>query len=178
MNSINQNQPEDNYKDVMGEEAVEKIKELVDKAGTCFLCTNIQTGQSISTRPMAIQKTDDNGLLYFLSASDSNHHQEIEADPKIQLLMQGSSYDDFLSLYGHATINKDQNLIEELWNPMLKTWFTEGKTDARIRVIVFRPTEGYYWDTKNGKLVAMVKRLAGAAMGKTLDDSIEGNINL
>ena len=36
MDSINKNQPEENQKDILGTEAVEKVKQLVEKAGTCF----------------------------------------------------------------------------------------------------------------------------------------------
>jgi len=40
------------------------------------------------------------------------------------------------------------------------------------------PEEGYYWDTKHGQVVAFAKQVAGAMMGKTLDDSIEGTLKL
>jgi general stress protein 26 len=178
MDSINRNQPEDNQKDIFGEEAVTKVKQLAEKAGTCFFCTNIKTGQSFSTRPMAVQKTDDEGRLFFLSAADSKHNAEIENDPMVQLLFQGSSYDSFLNLYGEASISTNKELIKELWTPLVKTWFTEGIDDPRITVITVTPTEGYYWDTKHGKLVAFVKQLVGAAIGKTLDDSIQGTITI
>ena len=178
MNSINKNQPEDNYEALSGEQAVEKIKELVKKAGTCFFCTNIQTGKSFSTRPMAVQKTDDEGNLWFLSAKDSNHNKELLQDPYLQLLFQGSSYSDFINLYGQAVVTQDKSMIEELWDPSLKTWFTEGKDDPRITVIKVTPEEGYYWDTKHNMAVAFLKRMAGAALGKTLDDSIEGKIKI
>jgi hypothetical protein len=36
MDSINKNQKEDNLKDVYGQEAIEKIKELAKKAGSFF----------------------------------------------------------------------------------------------------------------------------------------------
>ena len=94
----------------------------------------------------------------------------------VQLLFQGSTYSDFISLYGQAYISTDKALIDELWEPIFKTWFTEGKDDARISVIRFEPDEGYYWDTKNNQLVGFAKKLAGAIMGKTLDDSIEGQL--
>ena len=178
MNSIDKNQPEENQKDILGTEAVEKVKQLVEKAGTCFFCTSIKTGQPFITRPMAAQKTDEDGNIYFLSASDSNHNAEIEQEPMVQLLFQGSSYDSFLNIYGEATINSDKATIKELWNPMMKTWFTEGEDDPRITVIKVAATEGYYWDTKHGKLVSFIKRLAGAATGTTLDDSIQGTISI
>ncbi|RZJ63456.1 MAG: general stress protein, partial [Flavobacterium sp.] len=70
----------------------------------------------------------------------------------------------------------DKEKIKELWDPMMKVWFTEGVDDPRITVIKVAPTKGYYWDTKNGMAVALVKRTYGAIVGETYDDSIEGNI--
>lgn len=176
MDSINKNQQEDNFKNLIGEDAVKKIKELAEKAGSCYFCTKIVTGESFATRPMAPEKIDDQGNFWFLSASDSYKNRELQQDPSVQLLFQGSSYSDFLTIYGKATISTDKTRIKELWDPMMKTWFTEGEDDPRITVIQVTPTEGHYWDTKNGIAVATVKRLIGAAVGKTFDDSIEGNI--
>ncbi len=176
MDSINKNQPEDNFKDLIGKEALDKIKELAKTAGSCFFCTKITTGQAFDTRPMAAQKIDDSGNFWFLSANDSHKNEELKQDPAVQLLYQGSSYSDFLSLYGYATVTTDKAKIDELWDPSLKTWFTEGKDDPRITVIQFTPTEGYYWDTKHNMAVGLVKRAYGAVVGETYDDSIEGNI--
>jgi hypothetical protein len=39
-----------------------------------------------------------------------------------------------------------------------------------------KPTDGYYWDTKHGAAIAGAKMLIGAAIGKTLDDSVEGQL--
>ncbi len=178
MDSINQQQPEDNFKNLDGSEAIKKITALAKKASSCFFCTNIISGQSFSTRPMSPQKIDEQGNFWFLSAKDSKKNQELKIDPYVQLLFQGSHYSDFLTLYGDATISDDKAKIKELWEPTLKTWFTEGVDDPRITVIKVEPWEGYYWDTKHGMVVAGLKRLAGAALGKTLDDSIEGSVIL
>lgn len=178
MDSINKNQPEDNHQDLFGEDGIKKLQALIEKANTCFFCTKIDTGKSFSTRPMSVQKTDDEGNLWFLSAKDSHKNREINNDPMVQLLFQGSHYSDFLNVYGKATISEDKAIIKELWNPILKTWFTEGIDDPRITVIKVVPEEAYYWDTKHNMLVGLVKRMVGAAIGKTLDDSIEGSISL
>jgi general stress protein 26 len=177
MDSINKNQPEDNFKDLTGQEALDKIKLLAKAAGSCFFCTGIVSGQPFDTRPMAAEEIDDEGNFWFLSANDSHKNQELEIDPSAQLLFQGSAYSDFMSLYGKATISTDKDKIDKLWDATMKNWFTEGKDDPRITVIKFTPTQGYYWDTKHGMAVALIKRLAGAIMGETHDDSIEGKIN-
>ena len=178
MNSINREQSEENYKDLFNDEAAMKIKELCEKAKTCFFCTGIRSGSQFYPRPMAVQKIDDDGTCWFLSAADSYKNQEILLDPFVQLLFQTSTHAGFISLYGEAHITKDKVKIKELWEPLLKTWFTEGEQDPRITVIEFIPETGYYWDTKHGRLVAFAKQVAGSILGKTMDDSIEGKLEL
>ena len=178
MDSINRQQEEENYKDLQGAEAGKKIKELAGKTDTCFFCTGIITGKPLTVRPMAVQKKDEEGNFWFLSASDSHKNQDIQADPKVQLLFQGGAHSDFLSVYGVATISTDKELIKELWEPLLKTWFTGGVDDPRITVIKVATNEAYYWDNKHGDAVALVKMAAGAILGKTMDDSIEGKLNV
>jgi len=178
MDSINKQQPEENKKNLNGSEAAKKIKELAEIAKSCFFCTGLKTGGAIKTRPMAIQKVDDEGILWFLSASDSHKNAEIKEDPSIQIFLQGSSYTDYMTLYGTATISKSKEKIEELWEPMVKNWFTGGKDDPRITVIKFEPETGYYWDTKNSIIVSFAKQIAGVLTGQTMDDSIEGLLKL
>lgn len=59
MDSINRNQPEDNYENLASGEAVEKIKEIVKKAQTCFFCTSQSVAGANSSRPMNVREVDD-----------------------------------------------------------------------------------------------------------------------
>lgn len=178
MDSINQNQPEDNYDDLASREAVQKIKEIVERAQTCFFCTSQSLAGADSSRPMRVQQVDDEGNLWFLSADDSSKNKELASNPKVTLYFQGSPHSDFLQLCGIATVSRDKARIKTLWHFMLKTWFTEGEDDPRITVIKVVPTDGYYWDNKHGNTVAGIKMLIGAAVGTTLDDSIEGRLQV
>lgn len=176
MDSINAQQPERNHQDVSGKEAIRRIRDTVKKSDTCFFCTAAGTGGSGGTRPMSVQDVDEEGNLWFLSANDSRKNREIGERPDVRLFFQGSEHAGFLVLTGQATISSDRQKIHELWEPIVKTWFTEGEDDPRITVIRVQPTGGYYWDNKHGSLVAGAKMLVGAAIGKTLDDSIEGRV--
>jgi general stress protein 26 len=178
MDSINRNQVEENRADRSGREAIERISTMVKKTQTCFFCTAVSAGASGGARPMSVQQVDDGGNLWFLSADDSHKNEEIARDPSVKLYFQGSAHSDFLHLNGHATISRDRAKIKEVWEPIFKTWFTEGVDDPRITVIKVAPTEGYYWDTKHGNTVAGIKMLIGAAIGKTVDDSIEGKLQV
>lgn len=178
MDSINRNQPEHNQENLFGREAIEKIQQIVDAAKSCFFCTAVTTAGSSGARPMDVRKIDDEGNFWFLSASDTHKNLEVDIDPEVRLYFQASAHSDFLEISGVATVSRDREKISELWEPILKTWFTEGESDPRITVIKVTPTDGYYWDTKHGNAVAGIKMIIGAAIGKTLDDSIEGRLQL
>jgi general stress protein 26 len=45
---------------------------------------------------------------------------------------------------------------------MAKTWFKEGKEDPNISLIKVIPEDAYYWDTKNNKMVSLIKFAMGA----------------
>jgi general stress protein 26 len=178
MNSINKNQPEENHEDLIADKAINKVQDLAKSAKTCFFCTTPSSSESKGTRPMTVKKVDDAGCFWFVSAKDSNQDADIQINPEVKLYFQGSAHSDFMYLEGTATITYDKAIIDELWEPMFKVWFTEGKDDPRISIIKITPTVGYYWDNKNGNAIAAIKMLAGAITGQTLDDSIEGNISI
>ena len=127
---------------------------------------------------MSVQEVDDEGNLWFLSAKDSHKNEELLHDSYMQLLFQGSAHSDFLDIYGKATISDDKEKIKQLWEPLAKVWFTEGEDDPRISVIKVIPSQGYYRDNKHGNAIAFLKMTAGALIGKTLDDSVEGKLTV
>jgi len=165
-------------KNISNDEAIKKIRTLAEKAQICLFCTNIETGKPFSTRPMSAQEVDDNGNVWFLSDKDSTKNMEIKDDENVQLLFSGSSHSDFLSIYGKATILYDKQKIEKLYELIVKAWFKGGKDDPNISVIKVTPEEGYYWDTKHGKVVSLIEIIASVVTGKTGDDGIEGQIKL
>lgn len=178
MNSVEQNQSDEKLENLDSSKAIEKIKELADKAKICFFCTESATGQTRGARPMSILEVDDEGTLWFVSPKDSDKNKEIAANPSVKLYFHGSAHSDLMYLIGEAHIHPDKSKIEDIWNPFLKTWFTEGKDDPRLSIIKVKPSDGYYWDSQHGNFVATVKMMVGAAIGKTLDDSVEGTLKV
>jgi general stress protein 26 len=164
-------------KNLTHQEAIDKFKELVKHESNCLFTTCL-TRVPLTTRPMSVQKVCDQGNFWFLSPADSDKNREIAEDSRVQLFISNSSNYEFLSLYGNATVSRDQQKIDEFWNDILKAWFPGGKNDPNITVIKVTPEAGFYWDTKDGKLVSMIKILASAVSGKTLQEGVEGTINV
>lgn len=167
----------DHVKNLHDKEAVDKIKDLAKSANICMFTSQLSEAP-LSSVPMATQEVDDEGNLWFLSGKSSHKNRHIQSDPRVQLFYSNTGSSEFLSIYGKATITTDKAEIEKLWTPIAKAWFTEGKNDPDLTVIKVAPEEAYYWDTKNSKAVSMLKILAGAITGKTMDDGVEGKLNV
>jgi general stress protein 26 len=164
-------------KNLLHEDAVKKIKELAEDAKICMFNTSL-ADIPFSTRPMGIQKVEDDGSIWFMSASDSKKNKEISDDRRIHLTFMNNGASEYLSVYGNAEIIIDKEKARELWNPIIKAWFHDGPEDANLTLIRFEPERGYYWDTKSNKMISMLKIAVGALTGKTMDDGLEGKINL
>lgn len=163
-------------KNLTQQQAIDKFKELIAHQPTC-LFTTLLTRVPLTTRPMSVQKVCDQGNFWFLSSSDSDKNAELAIDDRVQMFFVNTGDYEFLSVYGKASVSRDREKINELWSNIAKAWF-EDENDPRITVIKVTPEEGFYWDTKNGKLVSMIKILASAVTGKTLEEGVEGTISV
>lgn len=157
--------------------AIDKMKELVESIRVCMFCTTAQ-GIPFETRPMATSRVDEDGDLWFLSAIESYKNQEIKSDEHVQLVYANPGSSEFMTVEGYAEIIKDQQVIDELWTPIAKAWFTNGKDDPRITAIRVRPERAYYWDTQHGKMVSLFKIAVAALSGRSMDDGIEGVLDI
>jgi len=169
---------ENHHQDLVGEDAVRKIRDFVDSSPGCFFCTSDVDGGPGDARPMTALQVDTLGNLWFVSASDSLKNLELAAEPSATLYFQGAGNAEYMHLEGIATVLRDPVKLKELWSFTMKTWFAGGEDDPRITLIKFAPTYGYYWDTRHGRAVASVKMLLGAVLGKPLDDSVEGRLDV
>lgn len=155
-------------------EAVKKIQELAMDIRVCMFCTQLGK-KPFETRPMNTMDVDNEGNLWFFSGKYSHKDQDIRQDDDIQLLYADTGSSKYMTVFGKADVFYDRKKVEELWSPLVKAWFTEGKDDEELEIIRVRPQDAYYWDTKHNKMVAFLKIIVAAATGKRMDDSLEGS---
>jgi general stress protein 26 len=159
------------------QDAIDKIKDLVKSEQMCLFTTQL-TSVPLSTRPMSAMETDEHGNIWFFSAKSSDKNLHIQADPRVQLFFSHPASSEFLSVYGSASITTDPEKIDKYWSSIIKAWFPEGKDDPELTLLKVAPEEAYYWDTKNNKMISMVKILTSVVTGKTMDDGIEGTLKI
>lgn len=149
------------------EEARMKIKEMAEAIDFTMMATNLEQ-TPLHMIPMSTKKVDAQGNIWFLSNKNSTHNQNLMNDANLHLIYADKSDMQFLNIYGMATITTDRKMIDELYGKTDNTWF-DGKDDPNITAISVRPTEAYYWDPKNNKLVTLVKMGLGTITGNQPD---------
>ena len=160
---------------LQGVSAAEKIKELAEKADVCLFGTDL--GHTpVKVRPMSTRQVDPHGNIYFFSRKTSDKNKEIDSNSAVQLFYSNNTDYEYLNVYGKAEIFTDKALAKELWTTIAKTWFNEGYEDPELTIIRVKPVDAYYWDSKDGKLVSLLKFAAGAITGKEFETGIEGQI--
>lgn len=133
-------------------------------------------GDRFETRPMQTQAVDDEGTIWFLSDARSAKNAEVEAKSTVQLVYSIGGSSAYLCVRGSAFVTKNKEKIAEMWSPLAKAWFPDGKDDPNLTLIGVRPTEGRYWDSKHGKMIQMVGIVIGAVTGKPTDDGRVGKL--
>ncbi|MFD2599834.1 pyridoxamine 5'-phosphate oxidase family protein [Sphingobacterium corticis] len=159
------------------QEAIDKLKELIDKIDIGMLGTYPATSDFIHAVPMSRQEVDDEGNVWYLFSSESDTHTHLKANDQVSLLYSDISSHSFLSVNGHAEISRDQARIDKYWNKMIEGWFDKGKEDPNIRVLKVVPSEAHYWDTKSNKLITFFKAAARAVGAKT-DVGRQGDLHI
>jgi general stress protein 26 len=166
-----------NVKNLYNEDAVKKIKDFVDDIKFCMFCTSV-TDMPFRTRPMSTLEVDEEGNLWFFSAKSSDKNDEIKDNDTVQLIYSKNSDVHFLTITGKATIVQDQAKKDELWNPIVKAYFPQGKDDPNLSLVKIKPEAAHYLDTINGKMITLFKMAASAVTGNQADVGVEGKLKV
>lgn len=158
-------------------EGLDKLKSLAEEIRICMFCTRVGD-LPFASRPMSTSQVDEQGRIWFLSAASSDKNLEIRNDEQVQLIYAQPDSSHFLTVTGKATQTRDRKKLDELWTKLAEAWFKQGKDDPELTAICVVPADVYYWDTKNGKMITLLKIAASAVSGARADGGVEGEIRL
>jgi general stress protein 26 len=167
-----------NIKNLNNKEAIEKLKSLVDEIMICLFCTNLKTDDGSTCRPMTAIKVCDKGNIWFFSEKNNDKNKAIALNKNVQLFFSHPGKNSYLVVNGEAEIILDKTKIEELWTPIAKIWFKEGKDDPNISIIKVSPTSAYYWDTDGNRMINFIKMAASVATGTNLISGNQGTLKV
>lgn len=157
-------------------EAIEKLKGFVEDIRTAMLTTI--DGDVLRSRPMDTQEIDENGKMWFLTGADAHKDEEIRKDNRVNVSYASPDDNTFVSISGTAEVFYDKERIAELWEPLHKAWFPEGKDDPNIRILTVQIEQAEYWDSSSSTFVQIFGFLKALATGESAEGGENKKINL
>ena len=156
--------------------AVEKLRSIAKSIDFAMMCTDL-SAKPFHTIPMSTKRVDEDGALWFLSSSDSNHNGHIESDSSVQLLYSHPGTMQFLTIFGSATVHRDRSILKELFGKSDEAWF-DGVDDPKLTALKIAPADAHYWGPKSNKLVTLLKMGVGAITGEQPDLMDQGKLKV
>jgi len=156
----------------------EKLVEMLKDARVCMLITQEKDNDNISGRPMAMNKIDEDGTMWFFTKASSEKVDEIEESKKVSIAITNESSQNYLMIHGTATLVNDKAKMKELWSFITKAWFPLGLDDPDMRLIKVTPNEVNYWDSSSSKMAVLFNILKAIVTGKEYAEGEHGKIDL
>ena len=118
---------------------------MIEDIEIAMLVTRSRDGHYVS-RPVATQKTEFDGDLWFFTSAASHKAAEIKAHPKVNVSYASQDRNTYVSVSGTATVRRDRSKIDALWSDVLKVYFPNGKDDPDVTLIRVKVETAEYWD--------------------------------
>lgn len=151
----------------------ERVWEIIGAIDIAMLVTTGSEG--LRGRPMSTIPTEEKGVIYILTESDSSAARDIRVSGSVFLSYQGRG--DHVALRGEATVNPEKGLVKDLWNPGAQVFWPEGPEAHDVVTLVIEPGHADIWDG-NGLLKSMVDIVKGAVTGESPDLGTRGEAEL
>jgi len=124
---------------------LDKLAELIGDIEVAMLTTQATDGSLVS-RPLQTLKLTAEGDLVFFTAADSAKVHQLTEDLDVNLAYADQEDKRYVSVRGRARIDRDAGLIDELWSPMQKVFFS-GPDDPNLTVLRVRVRDAMYWES-------------------------------
>ncbi len=143
---------------------VDTLHDLLQDQVICMFTTRTADG-GLRTIPMARQElTEATTSLWFITARDTEHTQEVEADPRVHVTFSGS--DAWLALDAHAHVVDDDEKLKELWTAAAEAWLPEGPESDRAVLLRVDVERAEYWDTPGGRVATALSFVKSKLTGE------------
>lgn len=146
-------------------DAISKLGEMIKDIRIAMMTTSEPDG-TLRSRPMATQKQEFDGELWFFTGASSGKVGEIRQDQHVNISYAAPDDNRYVSVSGTARLVRDQAKVKELWNPILKAWFPDGPEDPDIALLRVDVHQAEYWDSPSSTMVQIAGFLKAVATGQ------------
>lgn len=127
-----------------------------------------------------IDGQDGDKQIWFFASRSENLVKGIEQSNRAIATYASRGNDLFASIHGKLVVDNDPAVIERLWNPIIASWFKDGKDDPDLALIRFDADTADVWEASAGATLeaAALKMLFNVDPGKEHQDEHRAEVAL
>ena len=143
--------------------------------GSPFMMLGLQGVEDSRTRPMTAQvdvpedgDKEDGGPIYFFGSKSESLVTAMGQTHAAVATYASKGHDLFAHVHGSLVLDQDRAVIERLWNPIIASWYKDGKDDPDLALIRFDTDSAEIWKAETGATLkaAALKALFDIDPGK------------
>ena len=148
--------------------AIARLNDMIGDIQIAMLAT-MGTDGNLHSRPLATQKVQDDGTVFFFTGVQTTAAFESEENCRVNVSYVDPRRSVYISIAGIASVSDDRRKIHELWDPVHSAWFPKGMDDPDLRLLCVQIERAEYWDVATNALSLLVgyarKTITGKADG-------------
>ena len=133
------------------DQSTRKLWDMISSIRFAMLTSD--DGGMLRSRPMAASQKAFDGTLWFFTRADSHKVVEVAAEDRVAVSYADPGSQTYVSLSGHAHLQRDKELIRQHWSEGLRTWFPNGQDDPEIALLRVDVEAAEYWDAPSSAMV-------------------------
>jgi len=155
--------------------------------GSPFMMLGLQGVEDSRTRPMTAQvdvpeggDKEDGGPIYFFGSKSETLVTAMGHTHNAVATYASKGHDLFAHVHGQLVLDQDRAVIERLWNPMIASWYKDGKDDPDLALIRFDTDSANIWKAETGATLkaAAMKALFDIDPGKAQQKDNRADVKL
>ena len=158
-------------------EAIEKFRDLVKDVTICMF-TTLDEHHDLSSRPMYTSQVDDEGNVWFFTNEFSEKINEVSKDNLVHLIYSHPVKNIYIDVKGTCSLIIDKKKMEELWDPVLETWFPQGLQDAKLCLVKVATETAHFWNHASSKMGLLFQMLRSITKGDQYKETEKGKLDL
>jgi general stress protein 26 len=142
---------------------LQKIASLIEDIEVAMLTSD--DGGHLRSRPMVAAQDGFSGELFFFTHSSAPKVDEVRADSRVNVSYADAHKQNYVSLSGTASIERDPALVSAHWSESMRTWFPKGSGDPDIAILKVLVDQAEYWDAPSSTMIHLYGYVKAIATG-------------
>ena len=152
-----------------------------------FIMLGLKGVEDDRTRPMSAQidipkggEKNAGGPIYFFASKTDGVGADIGTGARAVATFAGKDHKLFAHIHGTLMPSQDRYVIERLWNPIIASWYKDGKGDPDLLLLRFDTERADVWEANTGATLkaAALKALFDIDPGKEHSDEHKASVTL